>query len=190
MPKVNPTSHPLAFCSIHGVFPATAVGFAPGATLTMINCSTNCPVCGTSSEILPGQYRSESDRLNVLLDPSISSAALAAIRKLALAVKEGRIDASEAKKEAEKIHPAAGKLFDVANWSDQAKATLFAAIIGATAVIGAARITSTANQPTKPPYIVVEQVIELKKNDFLSTSSLGSSTRKPQLSKSRPKRHR
>jgi hypothetical protein len=148
--------------------------------------STNCPVCQGPSEIIPGKYEVGSDRLNLLIDPSISPAALAAIKDLAEAVHAGRITPEEAKSAAEKIHPKAGKLFDVANWSDQAKATLYAAIIGAAAVLGAAKIASSSNQTvTISP--VIERVIERRKDDLLSSSSL-KPIENPPLPRPRPKR--
>jgi hypothetical protein len=179
--------HPAAFCVPHGVFPATLIRLESGAVGEFINCQHTCPVCGRDSEIIPGRYEAKSDRINVLIDPSISLSALVAIRNLALAVSLGRISPAEAKKEAEKIHPKAGKLFDVANWSDQAKATLFAAIIGATAVIGAARIATTSSNKDSP--IIIERVVDRKKDDLLATSALRPIEKIP-LPKPRPKRPR
>jgi hypothetical protein len=189
MPKAKKVFHPIAFCLVHGVFPAKLITMESGATGEFINCVHSCPVCGGDSEIIPGRYEAKADRLNLLIDSSISPSALTAIRNLALAVSVGRISAAEAKQEAEKIHPKAGKLFDVANWSDQAKATLYAAIIGATAVIGAARITATSNQTTKAPDIIFEQIIERRKDDLLSTSSLQAIEQIP-MPRPRPKRPR
>lgn len=138
-----------------------------GAVGEFINCVHSCPICGGDSEIIPGRYEAKVDRLNILIDPSISPAALLAIRNLALAVSLGHISPAEAKKEAEKIHPKAGKLFDVANWSDQAKATLYAAIIGATAVITAARIWSVC-----PPRLIVSCATpQLGRRDILARST-------------------
>lgn len=143
-----PISHPIAFCKTHGFFPATAIALAPGSKLNIQGCIQTCPQCGAPGEILSGVYQAGSDRLNVLLDPSISLQALGALRKLVERAQAGDITHDEAKKEAEKINPKVGRLFDVANWSDQARATLYAAIIGAVAYIAAAKITSSPTQTT------------------------------------------
>jgi hypothetical protein len=88
----------------------------PGATLNILGCVQARPQCGTQSEIFPGTYKAGFDgNLNVLIDPSISLKALGAIRKLAERAKAGEISAQQAKREAEKIHLNAGKLFDIAN---------------------------------------------------------------------------
>jgi hypothetical protein len=69
-----------------------------GAVGEFINCVHSCPICGGDSEIIPGRYEAKVDRLNILIDPSISPAALLAIRNLALAVSLGHISPAEAKK--------------------------------------------------------------------------------------------
>src|SRR5262245_53187045 len=144
MPETGKVQHPIAFCNIHGVFPATALTLGNGAGITVVNCRINCPVCGASSEIIPGHYQARADQLNLLIDPSVSPSAVAALRSLAMAASTGKITAEQARAEAEKIHPKAGKLFDVQNWSDQAKATLYAAIIAAGGAITAARIATNS----------------------------------------------
>jgi hypothetical protein len=187
MSASGPILHPIAFCPAHGFFPALAFGFR--GTATLIESATNCPICQGTSEIISGQYEEvAAARLNLLIDPSISPAALSALRDLAEAVRAGRISAEEAKRTAEKIHPKAGKLFDVANWSDQAKATLYAALIGATAVLGAAKIASSPNQ-TVTINPVIERVIERRKNDLLSSSSM-KPIANPPLPRPRPKEPR
>lgn len=152
-------AHPIALCPLHGLFPATAIDLGTPGSYTFDHCETNCPVCGSASEIIPGTYQPELDRINLLIDPSISLVALGAIRKLAERAKAGEISDREAKREAEKIHAKAAKLFDIYNWSDQAKATLYASIIGAIAVIAAARIASSPSQTTVINPIVMESVI-------------------------------
>ncbi len=157
-------SHPIAFCTLHGLFPATAIAIAPGASVGVLGCIITCPQCGTPSEIIPGTYLAHTnqagvDRINLLIDPSISLPALGAIRKLAERAQAGEISAEQAKREAEKIHPKAGKLFDIANWSDQAKATLYASVIGAVAIIAAARIASPPSQTTVIHPVVAERVV-------------------------------
>jgi hypothetical protein len=81
------------------------------------------------AEIVPGNCQAFSDRINVLIGPSISREALAALRQIAMQAQARQITPGEAKEKVEKIVPGAGRLFDVSNWSDQAKATLYASII-------------------------------------------------------------
>jgi hypothetical protein len=151
--------HPIALCPVHGLFPATAFAIE-NATVGLIDVATTCPHCGRTSEVIPGTYQAEMDRLNILVDPSISLLALGAIRKLAEQVKAGEIDVEEAKRKAEKIHPKAGRLFDIANRSDTAKSTLYSAIIAAAAVIAAAKISSSSSHTTViNPTTVIEHVI-------------------------------
>ena len=139
--------HPPAFCPVHGLFPVTAISFKPGVKdVSFYDVGATCPKCGTNSEIIPGTYNVRQTGLDILLDSSISPKALEALKRLAEQAQNGEISPERAKKEAEAISPKAGKLFDVSNWSDQAKATLYAAIIGATAVVVAARIASSPSQ--------------------------------------------
>lgn len=150
--------HPIALCPVHGLFPETGVAIE-NATVGLFNVETTCPHCGRAAEVIPGTYQAELSRLNILVDPSISLLALGAIRKLAELAKAGEIDIQEAKLKAEKIHPKAGRLFDIANWSDAAKATLYSAIIAATAVIAAAKISSPSSHTTIINPAVIERVI-------------------------------
>jgi hypothetical protein len=88
----KPVQHPLAFCPVHGVFAATAFALGPGSSSTFVGSKTDCPRCGGVSEIIPGRYEAEAERLNVLLDhSSISPEALAAIKELALKLQKGTI---------------------------------------------------------------------------------------------------
>jgi hypothetical protein len=177
------TRHPLAFCPRHGLFAATAIAINEGAAATFIGCGTNCPACGAAAEIIPGLYQPAADRMNLLVDPSISLLALGAIRNLVERLQAGKITEDDAKREAEKIHPGAGKLFDIAHWSDQAKATLYAAIIGAVAVIVAARIASNPSQTAFVNPTVIERVI----NPSAATAPIHE--RVPRRGK-HPKKHR
>ena len=171
MKKAKHIFHPLAFCSIHGVFPATVFAIGPHAQITFTNCVANCPVCNRTSEILSGTYKAGVDRINLLLDPGISKRALDELAAIARAARARQITTEEAKQAAEKVHPNAGRLFDVANWSDQAKVTLYAAIIGATAILGAAKMSSTGttNIRMQP---VIERVVTRERLDFRGSSSL------------------
>jgi hypothetical protein len=180
--------YPIAFCPDHGIFPAKAFPMAAGAAVHISGIDTNCPIpnCNRACEIIPALYEAKVDRLNVLLDPSISIETLAVIRSLALELQKGKITPAKAKKAAEKIHPAAARLFDISNWSDQARVTLYAAIIGAAAVIYAAKIASPPSQNVLVQ-LVVERIVT--KDDLLTTSSLTRPAKIP-LPRPRPKSHR
>ena len=148
-----------------------------GTTASFIGSVTNCPnpKCSHKCEIIPGVYDTTADGLNVLIDPSITPEALGEIRRIAERLQQGEISVPQAKAEAEKISPKAGQLFDIANWPPQAKATLYAAIIGATAIIAAARMASSPD-PTVIVQPVIERVIQEEKpslkNDLKSSSAL------------------
>ena len=153
----------------------TRFNIAAGATASFIGSVTNCPEpeCSHKSEIIPGVYDAAADGLNVLIDPSISPEALGEIRRIVERLQQGDISVPEAKAEAEKVSPDAGQLFDIANWSDQAKATLYAAIIGAVAIVAAARVASspdqTVNVQTVIEHITQEETPTLK--SILKSSS-------------------
>jgi hypothetical protein len=147
--------HPAAFCKTHGLFPATAFAMEPGAGVTILGCSTNCPICNATSEVLPGTYSAFQDRVDVLLHPSVSKELLAALTAVIEAARDNRISEQEARKQADKIVPGSGRLFDIANWSGQAKATLYGSIIGAIAMVAAAKIASSPSQT-----VVLQPVIE------------------------------
>jgi hypothetical protein len=54
-----------------------------------------------------------------------------------------KITPEEAKEQAERVVLGAGRLFDIANRGDQAKATLYASIIGTIALVVAAKVSSS-----------------------------------------------
>jgi hypothetical protein len=182
VPRIH---HPIGFCPKCGSFPATAVALGgEGAGGTFIGCSTNCPRCNGDAEIVPGTYEVIGERLSLLVDPSVTPAARAALQEIAKRAQAGEITPQEAKEAAEKIAPGSGKLFDIASWSGQAKATLYAAIIGAAAVVGAAKM---ASQPSHTVNVqpVIERVIE--RTDLRSSTSLTPTARLP---RPRPKQPR
>jgi hypothetical protein len=83
----------------------------------------NCPKCGLSSQITPGWYEGLEERVRILFDGSFGPVIRSELVRIAEKAKTGQISPEAAKRQAQKLHPKAGKLFDVANWSDQAKAT-------------------------------------------------------------------
>jgi hypothetical protein len=162
------THRPLALCAEHGLFEADfgfRGGGGGGGSVGFVGFSVICPHCGRLSAIVPGVYKGDDEKLELLLDPSVSSEMLEAFRRLATDVQTGRITPEAAEREAEKIHPKAAKLFNVASWSDQAKATLYGPIVGS--IIGSiiagvitARMSSppTQNLTVQP---VIERVVPL-----------------------------
>jgi hypothetical protein len=151
---------PLALCAEHGIFETDAFRFANGVKMSLSGFSTPCPQCNRPSKIVPGFYHGDNEKLSLLLDPSVSRGMLEAFSRLAKDVQAGRITPKAAEREAEKIHPRAAKLFNVASWSDQARATLYASIIGAVALVVAARMSPppTINLTVQP---VIERVVPL-----------------------------
>ena len=169
--------HPPAFCTFHGFFPAASFNIGSGTKgLYLQHLAVDCPVCGRSSEILSGVYRSNEDILEILVDSSISPEALTAIKRITERLQRGEITVPEAKAEAEKISPKAGRLFDIADWSDEAKSRLYSAFLIAIGAIAVAGITRTALSPRQTVNVhpVIERVIQEKKpsaKDWLRSSS-------------------
>jgi hypothetical protein len=176
--------HPLGFCKTHGVFPVRTIEISDATNSAFVGCETNCPMCNAMGEIIPGTYSKTAEGLNVLLDPSISPDALAAIRDIAERARAGKITPEQAKSEAEHIKPGLGKLFDIGNWSDQAIATLYQGVIVAVGAIIAARIALSPSPNIEVTPIVervIERVIEpqVTKNHLRSSSSLSSHKHHP-----------
>ena len=85
-----------------------AFGLWPGSSVTILNCVTNCPSlgCNHTCEILPGEYRArDKGRLDLLLDPSISPAALEALKKIVEEVRDGKLSPEQAETEARRVAP-------------------------------------------------------------------------------------
>jgi hypothetical protein len=172
--------HPAAFCPAHGLFPAAAMSFAPGATLGVAHVKTNCtvPGCNEACEIIPGQYRAQDkNRIDLLLDRSISPEALAAINAIAVQLRDGAISTEAAQKEIERVAPQAAGLFK--GWTRGEKIAMASAIIAAIALLKPSDHTVVNVQP------VIERVVERPPSDWLSSSSLS----KVPLPRPRPKGH-
>jgi hypothetical protein len=155
MPAAGATQvhHPPGFCPYcRRIFPVTAIAIGGGGTIRVQSSRTNCPSCGRSAEILDGTYSALGERLNAFLAPSISDAARAAVVELFKQVQAGEKSIDEAKQEASALHPRLGKLFDIVHWPPQAQATLYAAVIGAFALLVAPRLSPS---PTTDVHIEV-----------------------------------
>lgn len=84
----------------------------PTGTAVIKSSRTNCPQCGTMSEILPGRYEMDGDRMNVDFDSSISPAALSALRDLIKKLQRSEITPQEAVLQASGISPSLGRLVE------------------------------------------------------------------------------
>lgn len=164
--------HPLAFCRTCGPFPVALIELCDSSGVVIGGGAESCPSCGHAAEVIPGRYDSFGAELRLLVDPGISPEALAALRRIAEQAQAGQITADEAKAEAERVAPGTGRLFDVHNWPGQAKATLYASIIGAASLVGAAYITSGPTQ-TVNLHPVIERVIEGHLRSSTSLSPTG-----------------
>lgn len=158
--KTDKAMHPIAFCPEHGFFPVTAFGLIGcGVKIHMRDLVTDCPACKRPSEILPGDYEVVGDRLQLLIDASISREALLKLREIAEQLQRAEISPQEAKRRAKAVAPKAAKLFDVTNWSDQARATVLAAIIGGISVIAATKLSSQTTVINITHQPVIERVV-------------------------------
>ncbi|XSC46804.1 exodeoxyribonuclease VII small subunit [Bradyrhizobium sp. RDT10] len=168
--------HPAAFCPRHGLFQAPGFGLGEDSSITFINCQTSCfvPGCIQNCEIIPGKYSAGKKSLNLLIDPSISKEALAAITEIATRLQAGKISIEEAQKEVESVAPEAKGLFK--GWTRSEVIAMAGAIIAAAALL----------KPSAAPVVHVQPVIERVVKpvpDWLSSSGL---TKVP-LPKPRPK---
>jgi hypothetical protein len=168
--------HPLAFCREHGIFEDTAISFADSTLhLPYGNLAVRCPVCGRSAKPLTGTYEAYREQLKVLLDESVPREALELLKQIAERLQRDEISPEQAKAEAEKISPKAGRLFDIGDWSDNAKATLLAAIFTAAAMVGSAAISSRSNSPPTVQItnqVVVERIIDRTKDVLRDSTAL------------------
>jgi hypothetical protein len=127
------------------------------------------------------------DRLHIILDPALPENVRAALLALVRKVRDNTLDLEQAKAEAEKISPKAGRLFDVADWSDGAKAALYGSCL-----MAAVTLAQLASAPEKPP-VVINQTFNLVgpkdvlRPKFKSTTAL---TQTPPLPEPNPHRKR
>lgn len=155
MPQVH---HPIAFCPDHGFFAATAFAMA-NSTCSFTGCRTDCPTCGKMSEVLSGAYQARGQFFNLLLDPSISKEALAALRQIAEDAQANRITPEEAKRRATEVAPKAGRLFDIADWDGNAKANLYGSIIAAIGAVATAYVVAGGPKESTTIERVIERTI-------------------------------
>jgi hypothetical protein len=150
-PRQPDVKFPPAYCPTHGIFPAVgSIGMGQGTTASISHCTVTCPKCGGEARILDGTYTAFADRLQLILDPALPEEARRALLALVEKVKDRTLDLEQAKSEAEKISPKAARLFDIAEWSDGAKAALFGSVLMA----GATLAPTLAPMPEKPSVVI------------------------------------
>jgi hypothetical protein len=134
--------HPPAYCKSCGLlFPVTLIEVGVGGRVALAGNMINCPKCGAGAEILDGTYEHLGDKLAVFLAPTVSSEARQALLALVQKLQANEISLNIAKREAERLAPGLGKIFDIAHWSREAKATLFGSILLAGATLAAPLLT-------------------------------------------------
>jgi len=132
-----------AFCPVHGLFPTRGViAASPGVNFEMLGCKVNCfyPGCDKQAEIIPGNYSSLPDSLNVFIDPSISPEALSAIKNIAERLQRKEITPEQAHKEASTFGDRVAELFRPNKLRSSSSAAIVSAIIAVSGAMGAAAI--------------------------------------------------
>lgn len=97
-------------CPEHGIFPA-GIEFPAGLKLQIKNLGAICPKCGVTAEMIPGDYDVINDRLNIVVDASISRATLEALGLIAERLRREEITLEEAEDYATKLSPKLRGLF-------------------------------------------------------------------------------
>jgi hypothetical protein len=172
------TMHPLAFCPQHGLFEAKDIRFGQNAKrAVLLGLTYSCPLCRTASEVIPGEYSMYRDRLNVLIDPTISVDALIALRNIVVRLQRGELTAEEAEREATKVVQNFGDLLNFRTWPPEARAIVIAALIAAIGSIISARST--------PPDVTTLNIHPV--TERISESPKEPSRKRARVSKPRPK---
>jgi hypothetical protein len=114
-----------AICQVcKTIFPST-VGIAPGASgLALIGNVQTCPQCGSDAPIVDGVYSFVDHTVRVLANSALSVQQLTELFQLLQDATENEHPIQDTHRKAVEIAPVLAKLFDVAGWSDIAKATL------------------------------------------------------------------
>jgi hypothetical protein len=128
-PKAPAELHPIGFCSVHGVFPATALRdwFQPPA-VALSKLLVTCPTCERGCVILPVPYEPADERLNSLVHPSTSSDSLRALSVILLASREGALSPQEVETQARQFAPDMAGIVDFLNSTADFKLALSVAI--------------------------------------------------------------
>ncbi|RUU85558.1 hypothetical protein EOB59_31730 [Mesorhizobium sp. M7A.F.Ca.MR.176.00.0.0] len=110
-------SAPMAFCPVHGIFPAFGtVGISGGGTIEISHCVVDCPhpKCGRECEILPGEYTAKEDGKpwEYKVGSSISPEALNALRGIVERIQRNELTPEEAVEQVAQVAPKLGRLME------------------------------------------------------------------------------
>jgi hypothetical protein len=179
-----PTSHhPPAYCaSCNFLFPVTGLGVSDGSSISSVNNLANCPRCGRLVKVLDGTYAAVGDALNAVLSPDVSLEARAALMRLVVSVQEKRLGLDEAKRQAEQISPKLGKIFDISEWSGDARAAFLGSVMLTIATLAVAGATVTAPLFSPAPVVQVinapppQPATGSRRRDLLSSTAMPAPT--------------
>jgi hypothetical protein len=173
--------HSLAFCPYHGVFQARSIRSGSDTKrAALLGLTSACPRCRTASEIIPGDYSVYGERLNVLLDPTISLDALMALNTIVLRLQTGELTAELAEGEARAAAESFGGLLNFRTWPPGTRAMVIAALVTAVGSIIAAR---SAPRDVIHPVTEPVSAVPKKRSQKRAPSPKPRSKRKPRQPK-------
>jgi len=151
-----PPHHLIAYCDrCKHLFKTGAIAVT-NAKIVVHDVRVTCPKCGHSAEMLSGTYSAIGDTLNVFLSPNVSLAAWASFLVLLDDVGAKRLALDEAKARAEQIDHRLGAAFDTKGWSDQARATLYSAILVSMSTLTVAAATVAGPYLAPAPVVTIQ----------------------------------
>lgn len=147
-----------ALCRRHGVFPFYPPLWGDGAIY--IGNKAGCPVCHNPSPILSGTYREIDNTYRVIEDGNFTAEEIRQILSLIEKARRENLTQDQIKEEAAKVSPKIASFFDIANWSDMAKATLLTAVLGSLTALGVAAMARNGGpQPATTNNIFITNVV-------------------------------
>ena len=154
----GPIQHPPAYCrDCHFLFPFGGVAIGVGGTVTvLVEPQLQCPRCNGHAVLLRGTYKAFQDRFDMFIDSNISNEAKLAVLGLIKDIQDNKISLQDAKDAAEKIDKRLSSLFDLSDWSDVARATLFSGIITAFSALTVAAATVFGPYLAPSPTVIVQ----------------------------------
>jgi hypothetical protein len=125
----QPWAPPARCLQCGAIFPSPIL-ITPGArNVGVLECAMTCPHCGGEAPIVSGIFSLVNNTIQVLATSQLSVEVLTEFFHMMQETVACDLPIQTAKAQAEALSPRLGKLFDVANWSDNARATLYASII-------------------------------------------------------------
>jgi len=103
-----------AYCPrCHSIFPFHGIEIGEGATLSLTDNETNCPVCGFGgARVNDGVYRATKNAIELLSGPDITRIMMEALKALLERLAAGEITNDTALEEAAKLSPKYAALLD------------------------------------------------------------------------------